>query len=170
MVGSMHSRVTMSDGALPYVGPDCLRYVAYFVVQDADNAGSGCVLCEPCKAAWRECRTRHRRGGSSFSLCSLRAFQSPRCNALPEAKRSHLREFWLQVMGGRPMTLVGASLGGAIAIDFAHEFPEAVKRLVLIDAQGFIDGSGPGASLPGPLARLGVQVLGSKVRSLWLPL
>lgn len=68
------------------------------------------------------------------------------------------------------MTLVGASLGGAIALDFAHEFPEAVKQLVLIDAQGFIDGSGPGASLPGPLARLGVQVLGSKVSSLWLSL
>lgn len=62
------------------------------------------------------------------------------------------------------MVLVGASLGGAIAIDFAHEFPEAVKKLVLIDAQGFIDGSGPGASLPGPLAKLGISVLGSKVR------
>lgn len=62
------------------------------------------------------------------------------------------------------MTLVGASLGGAIALDFAHEFPGAVKKLVLIDAQGFIDGSGPGASLPGPLAKLGISVLGSKVR------
>lgn len=67
-------------------------------------------------------------------------------------------------MGGRPMVLVGASLGGAIALDFAHEFPEAVKKLVLIDAQGFIDGSGPGAALPGPLAKLGISVLGSKVR------
>lgn len=62
------------------------------------------------------------------------------------------------------MVLVGASLGGAIALDFAHEFPEAVKKLVLIDAQGFIDGSGPGASLPGPLAKFGISVLGSKVR------
>ncbi|CAB1099693.1 unnamed protein product [Ectocarpus sp. CCAP 1310/34] len=70
-------------------------------------------------------------------------------------------------MGGRPMVLVGASLGGAIALDFAHEFPEAVKKLVLIDAQGFIDGSGPGASLPAPLAKLGISVLGSKpLRSL----
>lgn len=62
------------------------------------------------------------------------------------------------------MTLVGASLGGAIALDFAHEFPEAVKRLVLIDAQAFVDGSGPGALLPVPLAKLGISVLGSKVR------
>lgn len=68
-------------------------------------------------------------------------------------------------MGGRPVTLVGASLGGAIALDFAYEYPDAVRRLVLIDAQGFIDGSGPGASLPGPLARLGISVLGSKVRN-----
>ncbi|CAN0471014.1 unnamed protein product [Ectocarpus sp. 12 AP-2014] len=84
-----------------------------------------------------------------------------------EAKRTHLKAFWQQAMGGRPMVLVGASLGGAIALDFAHEFPEAVKKLVLIDAQGFIDGSGPGASLPGPLAKLGISVLGSKpLRSL----
>ncbi|CAM9837502.1 unnamed protein product, partial [Sphacelaria rigidula] len=55
-----------------------------------------------------------------------------------DAKRAHLLEFWKQVVGGRPMTLVGASLGGAIALDFAHEYPEAVRRLVLIDAQGFI--------------------------------
>lgn len=81
----------------------------------------------------------------------------------PEAKRTHLKEFWKQAMGGRPMVLVGASLGGAIALDFAHEFPEAVKKLVLIDAQGFIDGSGPGASLPPPLAKLGISVLGSTV-------
>lgn len=67
-------------------------------------------------------------------------------------------------MGERPMTLVGASLGGTIALDFAHEFPEAVKRLVLIDAQGFIDGAGPGEWLPEPLARIGVAVLGSKVK------
>ncbi|CAM9465701.1 unnamed protein product [Scytosiphon promiscuus] len=84
-----------------------------------------------------------------------------------DAKRTHLKEFWKQTMGGRPMVLVGASLGGAIALDFAYEFPEAVKKLVLIDAQGFIDGSGPGASLPGPIAKLGISVLGSKpLRSL----
>ncbi|CAM9275757.1 unnamed protein product [Discosporangium mesarthrocarpum] len=85
----------------------------------------------------------------------------------PEAKRLHLKGFWEQIMRGQPMTLVGASLGGAIALDFTHEYPEAVKKLVLIDAQGFIEGSGPGASLPGPLAKLGINVLGSKpLRSL----
>jgi pimeloyl-ACP methyl ester carboxylesterase len=33
------------------------------------------------------------------------------------------------------MALVGASLGGAIALDFALAYPEAVEKLVLIDAQ-----------------------------------
>jgi pimeloyl-ACP methyl ester carboxylesterase len=58
------------------------------------------------------------------------------------AKRVHLYAFWQDVLGGRPMVLAGASLGGAIAIDFAYEYPEAVERLVLIDGQAYIDGSG----------------------------
>jgi len=58
--------------------------------------------------------------------------------------------------------LVGASLGGAIALDFAAAYPDAVKSLVLIDAQGFIDGAGPMGGFPKPLARLGVKLLGSK--------
>ena len=51
------------------------------------------------------------------------------------AKRRHLHAFWQQELGGRPMVLVGASLGGAIALDFAAAFPEAVEKMVLIDAQ-----------------------------------
>lgn len=57
------------------------------------------------------------------------------------------------------MVLVGSSLGGAIALDFAHEHPEAVEKLVLISAQGFIDGLGAKASLPRPLAAAGVWLL-----------
>ena len=60
----------------------------------------------------------------------------------PEAKRAHLYAFWKQEIG-RPITLVGASLGGAAAIDFATAHPECVERLVLVDAQGFIEGLGP---------------------------
>lgn len=78
------------------------------------------------------------------------------------AKRDHLLGFWKDVLGGRPMVLVGASLGGAIAVDFALEYPEAVAKLILIDGQTYIDGSGPGASLPSFLAKIGIQVLGSK--------
>ena len=34
---------------------------------------------------------------------------------------------------GRPITLVGDSFGGGVALGVAHEFPELVSRLVLID-------------------------------------
>eukprot|EP00640_Fibrocapsa_japonica_P000062 CAMPEP_0113943638 /NCGR_PEP_ID=MMETSP1339-20121228/26945_1 /TAXON_ID=94617 /ORGANISM="Fibrocapsa japonica" /LENGTH=376 /DNA_ID=CAMNT_0000948575 /DNA_START=45 /DNA_END=1175 /DNA_ORIENTATION=- /assembly_acc=CAM_ASM_000762 len=77
------------------------------------------------------------------------------------AKRSALKAFCDTVLGGRPICVVGASLGGAAAIDFAFHHPDSVSSMVLIDGQGFIDGTGPGAVLPGPLARLGIKVLQS---------
>lgn len=54
--------------------------------------------------------------------------------------------------------MVGTSLGGAIAMDFALEYPDAVKKLVLVDAQGFIDGLGPWRVAPKFLINLLVQV------------
>lgn len=36
---------------------------------------------------------------------------------------------------GRPMAIVGTSLGGAVAIDFAVAHPEAVDKLVLFAPQ-----------------------------------
>ena len=80
----------------------------------------------------------------------------------PEEKRAHLEAFWRDELGGRPIALMGASLGGAVAIDFALNVPEAVQHLVLVDAQGFIDGLGPMASLPTWAAKLGVSVLKSE--------
>jgi pimeloyl-ACP methyl ester carboxylesterase len=59
------------------------------------------------------------------------------------------------------MTLLGASLGGAIALDFALAHPDAVARLVLVDPQALIDGLGPMAAAPRWLAAAGVAVLGS---------
>ena len=56
------------------------------------------------------------------------------------------------------MVLLGTSLGGTIALDFALAHPEAVQKLVLVDAQGFIDGIGPMSAAPGWLAGLGVRV------------
>lgn len=56
------------------------------------------------------------------------------------------------------MVLLGTSLGGTIALDFALAHPEAVAKLVLVDAQGFIDGIGPVAKAPRFVASLGVQV------------
>ena len=57
-----------------------------------------------------------------------------------------------------PMVLLGTSLGGTIALDFALAHPEAVERLVLLDAQGFIDGLGPMTFAPRWLATAGVRV------------
>lgn len=77
-----------------------------------------------------------------------------------EAKREHIYEFWKTHIG-RPMVVVGPSLGGAAAIDFALTHPDAVAKLVLIDAQGFAEGLGPMGSLPRVLAYAGVAVLKS---------
>ncbi|GAQ87312.1 alpha/beta-Hydrolases superfamily protein [Klebsormidium nitens] len=78
----------------------------------------------------------------------------------PAAKREHLYSFWKTYMK-RPMVLVGSSLGGAVAVDLALEHPDAVDRLVLLDAQVFIDGVGNRANLPRWLANAGVQFLRS---------
>lgn len=74
------------------------------------------------------------------------------------AKREHLYEFWRSYLK-KPMVLVGASLGGAAAIDFALAHPEAVSKLVLINAQGYAEGTGKMASFPRFLAYAGVSVL-----------
>ena len=60
------------------------------------------------------------------------------------------------------MALLGASLGGAIALDFALNHPEAVDRLILVDPQAYTDGLGPLSSAPRWLAALGVSVLRSE--------
>ncbi|XP_051117629.1 uncharacterized protein LOC127242214 [Andrographis paniculata] len=54
----------------------------------------------------------------------------PPCNVA--SKRYHLYQLWKSHIR-RPMTLVGPSLGAAVAIDFAVNFPEAVDKLVLVN-------------------------------------
>ena len=60
---------------------------------------------------------------------------------------------------GAPVVLAGSSLGGAAAIDLAVHHPDMVAKLVLIDAQGYIEGAGPMAGAPDFLARLGIRIL-----------
>ncbi len=57
----------------------------------------------------------------------------------PENIKSHLYYTW-KTLVQKPMVLVGASMGGAAAIDFALTYPEAVAKLILIDSAGFAKG------------------------------
>ena len=50
--------------------------------------------------------------------------------------REHVRAFWQQELGGAPVQLVGTSMGGAVALDFAATHPDAVSKLTLVDAGG----------------------------------
>ncbi|MBW4694909.1 MAG: alpha/beta hydrolase [Lyngbya sp. HA4199-MV5] len=82
----------------------------------------------------------------------------------PVAIKSHLYAFWKANIA-RPMILVGASMGGAAAIDFALIYPEAVEALVLIDSAGFARGPAISRFLFPPLGELATSFLRSpKVR------
>lgn len=52
----------------------------------------------------------------------------------PEAKRRVLYDFWAKFVG-EPVVLLGGSIGGGFAMDFAAEHPDAVQQLVLVDPQ-----------------------------------
>ena len=74
----------------------------------------------------------------------------------PQTITEHLYCFWRKAID-RPVVLVGASMGGAAAIDFTHTHPEVVTKLVLINSVGY-SGSFPiGQFLPEPLIELGVE-------------
>lgn len=59
----------------------------------------------------------------------------------PTAIKSHLYSFWKTLIN-QPVILVGASMGGAAAIDFTLTYPEVVQKLILIDSAG-LTGSSP---------------------------
>lgn len=56
------------------------------------------------------------------------------CN--PQTIKAHLYNFWRKMIN-RPVVLVGASMGGAVAIDFATTYPDAVEKLILINSVGY---------------------------------
>ncbi|KAL2233507.1 uncharacterized protein LOC105156493 [Sesamum indicum] len=82
----------------------------------------------------------------------------PSCSVA--SKRDHLYQFWKSYIK-RPMTLVGPSLGAAVAIDFVIQYPEAVDKLILIDASVYAEGTGNLAKLPKLVAYAGVNLLKS---------
>lgn len=62
--------------------------------------------------------------------------------ALPAAQRSlsgyaaWLAEFLTEVDAPAPVTVIGHSFGGGVALQLAHDFPDLVGRLVLVDSIG----------------------------------
>ena len=82
----------------------------------------------------------------------------------PEAIKTHLYAFWEQLIQ-RPIILLGASMGGAVAIDFALTYPEIVEKLILVDSAGFAGGPAMGKLMIPPLDRLATGFLSNtKVR------
>ena len=98
---------------------------------------------------------------SSSSSASSAPDAAPLSSLGPEEKRLHLLSFWENVLKRRKMVLLGTSLGGGIAIDFAVSHPETVEGLVLVAPQAYAEGIGPLSAAPRWLARLGVKLLRS---------
>ena len=71
----------------------------------------------------------------------------------PLAIKTHLYYCW-KTWIGQPMVLVGASMGGAAAIDFALTYPEAVQKLVLLDSAGYTVGL--------PIAKYLIPLIGKR--------
>ncbi|QZZ20190.1 alpha/beta fold hydrolase [Leptothermofonsia sichuanensis E412] len=76
----------------------------------------------------------------------------------PPAIKTHLYSFWKTLIQ-QPVVLVGVSMGGAVAIDFALSYPESVEKLVLIDSAGFAQGPALGKWLIPPLGYLAAEFL-----------
>ena len=57
------------------------------------------------------------------------------------------------------MILVGTSMGGGTAIDFALTYPDFVKKLVLVDSAGLTGSSPLGKFMFPPLDNLAAQLL-----------
>ena len=75
----------------------------------------------------------------------------------PAAIKIHLYSFW-QTLIARPMIVVGASMGGATAIDFALTYPQAVHKLILINSVGYTGSFPLGQFLFPPFDALAVEV------------
>lgn len=81
-----------------------------------------------------------------------------------EAKRLHLEGYLDRFASNRPVVLIGASIGGAVAIDYLLHSQRRVDALVLLDAQAFTDKRKSRLGDIRRIAELGADVL----RSRWL--
>lgn len=74
----------------------------------------------------------------------------------PLAKRAQLLAFWEEVLGGRPATWVGASLGGSMVVDAFGARPDAVASAILLDPACFTPAP---PAVPRPVASLLVRAI-----------
>jgi pimeloyl-ACP methyl ester carboxylesterase len=82
----------------------------------------------------------------------------------PASICEHLYSFW-QTMIRKPIVVVGASMGGAAAIDFTLKYPAVVEKLVLIDSAGLQQPPKIGKLMFLPLDRLATSFLSNpKIR------
>jgi pimeloyl-ACP methyl ester carboxylesterase len=84
--------------------------------------------------------------------------RSPDVPISPDSIKTHLYYFWKTVIA-QPMILVGASMGGAVALDFALTYPETVEKIVLIDSAGLANPPVVGKFMFSPLDRLATAFL-----------
>ena len=80
----------------------------------------------------------------------------PKLSYNPLTIKTHLYHFWKTLIN-QPVMLVGASMGGATAIDFTLTYPDAVKKLVLINSVGYSGDFPLGKFLFPPLDYLAVE-------------
>lgn len=82
----------------------------------------------------------------------------PGCQFSSTSICTHLQAFW-QTLIHQPIILVGVSMGGAAAIEFTLNYPEAVHKLVLIDSAGFSQPPVMGKFLIQPFGNLATKFL-----------
>jgi pimeloyl-ACP methyl ester carboxylesterase len=71
-------------------------------------------------------------------------------NFNPAAIKTHLYCSWKTLIN-QPVILVGTSMGGAAAIDFAQSYPQAVEKLISINSMGDLNALALGQLLFSPL-------------------
>jgi len=79
-------------------------------------------------------------------------------NFSPNEIKTHLYCFWKSLIN-QPVILIGASMGGAAAIDFTLTYPQVVEKLVLIDSAGLTGGSPISKLMFPPLDYLATEFL-----------
>jgi pimeloyl-ACP methyl ester carboxylesterase len=116
---------------------------------------------------WRRLQPLLAEGQETWAVDLLGFGFSERSTGLtfsPASICEHLYSFW-QRMIQKPMLVVGASMGGAAAIDFTLKYPAAVEKLVLIDSAGLQQPPKIGMLMFPPLDRLATSFLSNpKIR------